>query len=167
MKKSILGFVATIFAISCLFFTSCGRQEVSIEIVNKTNVDLNVESVDIYEDTWDGYTTEIVNDSGWYHSVSASHTDNIKEGTTISSNSSATITVDFNSTADYNFIKLNCSYQTTSGTTAYPYIGILNGDEVTTYTDYKTTDGMLFASSSPILNFVKTDDDNYVLCLVK
>lgn len=164
MKKSILSLVSAIFAISCLFLTSCGKEVISIEIVNTTDVDLNIESVDLCGDV---YTTPIgVGSYCWYNGAGG-YSDNFKKNTTISSNSSSTITVDFSSINNYDVIKLNCSYQTSLGTTAYPYIGILDGEKVTIHTNYKTTEGLLPASGSNILNFVKTASGDYVLCVVK
>ncbi len=165
MKKSILSLVSAIFAISCLFLTSCGKEVISIEIVNTTDVDLNIKSVNLCGDV---YTAPIGEVSGycWYNG-SGGYSDNFKKSTTISSNSSSTITVDFFFISNYDVIKLNCSYQTYLGTTAYPYIGILDGEKVTVHTNYKTTEGLLPASGSNILNFVKTSSGDYVLCIVK
>lgn len=174
MKKSILGLVSVIFAISCLFLTSCGKEVISIEIVNTTYVDLNIESVDLCGDV---YTMPIgeVNGYCWYNG-SGGYSDNFKNNTTISSNSSSTITVDFSSINNYDVIKLNCSYQTSLGTTAYPYIGTLDGENVKTYyrnnsetEKYKTTNACLNISGNgnTILNFVRTASGDYVLCIVK
>lgn len=180
MKKSMLVFITTIFAISCLSFTSCQTDEelekFSFEIVNASDVDLNIKSVDVY--THSSVPNSISVDS-WYSTSGSDRLNSIEPEITIqkksiSKTSSEKITVDVKAYA-INYIKLNCSYQTSSGTTAYPYIGILNGEDVTTYDSnitsvtgkYKTTDAMFAASGSPILNFVKTTDGDYVLCLVE
>lgn len=181
MKKSMLVFITTIFAISCLSFTSCQTDEelekFSIKIINASDVDLNIKSVDVYTVSPSQWIT--ISSGSWYSTSGANRTDSIENETSIqkkltSETSSETITVDLKAYT-INYIKLNCSYQTSAGTTAYPYIGILNGEDVTTYDSnitsvtgkYKTTDAMFAASGSPILNFVKTTAGDYVLCLVK
>lgn len=188
--------VSAIFAISCLFFTSCEPEEkekmiektISIKIVNTTDVDLNIESVDLYNGNG-GANTSIYNDFSYYiggSSWSLTGKSNIgtatiengiiqKASTSSSTSETLTGTVSFYEGyyTGYYFIKLNCSYQTSLGTTAYPYIGTLDGENVETYyknnsetEKYKTTNACL-RDGNTILNFVKTTSGDYVLCVVE
>lgn len=184
MKKSILTLVSAIFAISCLFLTSCGLTndlKVNIKIVNTTDVDLNIAGLDLYIMDTDMATETL-------DSISPSSTKEktiTSEETTIPKKSeSSTPSITIKETlkglnGDYYYyygpkyyVKINCSYQTSSGTETYPYIGILNGSIISIeqglYGQYfNTSECYVLNEDNLVLNFVKTDDGKYVLCVVQ
>lgn len=84
MKKSMLVFITTIFAISCLSFTSCQTDEelekFSFEIVNASDVDLNIKSVDVY--THSSVPNSISVDS-WYSTSGSDRLNSIEPEITI------------------------------------------------------------------------------------
>lgn len=183
MKKSILSLVSAIFAISCLFFTSCeltNDLKVNIKIVNTTDVDLNIASLDLYirDTNMATETLEPISPSSTKEKTITS------EETTIpkkSESSTPSITIKetlrgLNGDYYYNYgpnyyIKINCSYQTSSGIETYPYIGLLNGSIVSIEKGYgqyyNTSECYVLNEDNLVLNFVKTDDGKYVLCVVE
>lgn len=180
MKKIILNFAVVLFVLSCFFITSCKKEPeklsktFSFEIVNAANINLKINSIDFYNLSWDF--------SGWRSTYdSILNTVKIDKEIQKKSLTSTPESLKIDSMIEYdnsyeepNCIKINCSYLTSEGTTAYPYVGTLDGKNVSielrnTYnnTYYKTTDVYFYYKEGVTLNFVKTTDGDYVLCIVK
>lgn len=173
MKKIILNFAAVLFVLSCFFITSCKKEleklskTFSFEIVNAADVNLKINSIEFYHESMGIYNYYQLCDN------ESNIIDTVKIDKEIQKRS-PTLTPEslkINSTIEYvndepNYIKINCSYQATSGATPYPYVGTLDGEKVSKM-NYKTKDAYFYYKEGVTLNFVKTTNDDYVLCIVK
>lgn len=182
MKKLILNFATVLFVLSCFFLTSCEQEPTvekeektfSFEILNAADVDLKINSIVFYR------PKDYYNSEAWYN-IDGHIQNTVQINKEIQKKSvtqtlaslkiDETIEYDYGTTTP-NHIKINCSYLTSNGTTAYPYVGTLNGENVnikenSTKEKYKTTDLYLAYEEGITLNFVKTTEGDYVLCIVK
>ncbi len=185
MKKLILNFATVLFVLSCFFLTSCEpevekvekvEKTFSFEILNAADVDLKINSIVFYKSNisplqdWENYIGTDIRQN-----IVQINKEIQKKSLTQNPASlkiDETIEYDTYNTPSEWCIKINCSYLTSNGTTAYPYVGTLNGEKVsieTTYSEkkYKTTDLYLAYEEGITLNFVKTTEGDYVLCIVK
>lgn len=184
MKKLILNFATVLFVLSCFFLTSCEPEVEKVEKVEKTFSFeiLNVADVDLKINSIVFYKSNISPLQDWENHIGSPSSQNtVQINKEIQKKSvtqtPASLKIDETIEYDANYtppdcIKINCSYLTSNGTTAYPYVGTLkNGKDVSIENEYgsmyKTTDVYLVYEEGITLNFVKTTDGDYVLCLVK
>lgn len=177
MKKIILNFAAVLFVLSCFFITSCKKglssTTFSFEIVNAADINLKINSIEFGHTPWSWFGWSRASNYWTPHTVNKEIQKKSLTPTPSSLIINETIEYEYtNNESNPNCIKINCSYLTNSGTTAFPYAGTLDGEKVSIEMDdmknkCKTTDLYFYYEEGIILNFVKTTDDDYVLCIVE
>lgn len=147
-------------------------KDYSIAITNASDVDLVVDSI--------GISSASSTKGEWGYSYGETGTTkNVNKtiSSTSGTNTSTTIEAKVEYTSSYapDTIIINCHYTTPTGTTAYPYVGDIDGETVTqkqrykdgAYEKLKTNTAYFGYKSGLMLNFVKTTSGDYVLAIVK
>ena len=148
-------------------------QSFSITISNTSGADLIIENIEI----WESCNNSRILDTNTDKNV----VKNKHIAKTITSNKVEKINFEIDYevawSGDLWGLKIECYYKDNSNLLAIPFMGSISSDSVSklsttsyssgTTTYYKTSDAGFKSPSSLLLNFVKTSDDEYVLCIVK
>lgn len=161
MKKLILNFATVLFVLSCFFLTSCEiepeleqppkvEKTFSFENLNAADVDLKINSIVVYSSS-NYYSSK----AWWQIDGHIQNTVQINKEIQKKSVTQTLASLKIEETIEYNadetppdYIKINCSYLTSNGTTAHHYVGTLNGEDVSikvkTHTLKKNTEQQTF-----------------------